>query len=127
MEWLQICKGETNRLTKDEAINELNLLEMAVRTPKAAEAVRLATNALIECEKYHWIPVDERLPEDDLPEGSPCKQIKVLVITKGFFNDATGVRSQLRKYEADRGWIWTRTCNISHWMYLPDKPNKVVK
>lgn len=114
-------------MTKDEAINELNLLEMAVRTPKAAEAVRLATHALNECEKYRWIPVEERLPEDDLPEGSSCRQIKVLVIVKGTFNDAVSIRSQLRKYETGRGWFWTRTCGVSHWMYLPDKPNKVVK
>ena len=33
-------------MTTEEVINELNLMEMVVRTPKAAEAVKIATAAL---------------------------------------------------------------------------------
>lgn len=72
-----------------------------------------------------WIPVTERLPEDDLPENSAVKQIKVLVAYKT--NGRWVIRTQIRKKghwygEPDR-WDWIKTSDpITHWMPLPEPP-----
>ena len=73
-----------------------------------------------------WIPVTERLPEDDLPKDSKAKQIKVLVAYMR--NGNWVVRSNMRKkgkwyYEPDR-WSWSVSDPITHWMPLPEPPKE---
>ena len=73
-----------------------------------------------------WIPVSERLPEDDLPKDSKRKSIKVLVTYK----TPTGipvVRTQVREKEpwyGHKGWDWTKSGPITHWMPLPEPPQE---
>lgn len=73
-----------------------------------------------------WIPVTEKLPEDDLPKGSTAKQIKVLVAYKRR-NCSWVVRTQLRQkgrwYGQPNEWDWSVSDPISHWMPLPEPPN----
>ena len=72
-----------------------------------------------------WIPVTERLPEDDLPKGSTAKQIKVLVAYKRR-NCSWVIRTQLRQkgrwYGRPNEWDWSVSDPISHWLPLPEPP-----
>ena len=73
-----------------------------------------------------WIPVTERLPEDDLPKGSKVKQIKVLTALKSD-NGVRTVRSQMRYrctwYSDSEPWTWKYSgSKITHWMPLPEPP-----
>lgn len=73
-----------------------------------------------------WIPVTERLPEDDLPKGSTAKQIKVIVAYKRR-NCSWVIRTQLRQkgrwYGRPNEWDWSVSDPISYWMPLPEPPN----
>ena len=76
-----------------------------------------------------WIPVSERLPEDDLPKGSKVKQIKVLTALKSDKGVRT-VRSQMRYrctwYSDSEPWTWKCSgSEITHWMPLPEPPKEV--
>lgn len=73
-----------------------------------------------------WIPVTDRLPENDLEKDSKVKIIKVL----GFYKTSMGVpvvRTQIRqkgrRYNRD-GWSWAKTDPITHWMPLPEPPHE---
>ena len=73
---------------------------------------------------HKWIPVTERLPEDDLPKDSKVKNIKVL----GFYKTSMGVpvvRTQTRqkwwRHHRD-AWVWGKSDPITHWMPLPEPP-----
>ena len=74
-----------------------------------------------------WIPVTERLPEDDLVKDSEVKLIKVLV----YYKTSMGVpvvRTQIRQKgrRGDRGrWCWAKFEPITHWMPLPEPPKEV--
>lgn len=75
-----------------------------------------------------WIPVTERLPEDDLPKGSKVKQIKVLTALKSDKGVRT-VRSQMRYrctwYSDSEPWTWKYSgSEITHWMPLPEPPKE---
>ena len=73
-----------------------------------------------------WIPVSERLPEDDLPKDSKRKSIKVLVTYKTS-NGVPVVRTQVREKEPwfnSMGWDWTKSEPITHWMPLPEPPKE---
>lgn len=76
--------------------------------------------------KLRWIPVAERLPEDDLPKDSTAKQIKVLVAYKRR-NCSWVIRTQLRQkgrwYGRPNEWDWSVSDPISHWLPLPEPPN----
>lgn len=78
-----------------------------------------------------WIPVEERLPEDDAPAGR--KQITVMVTTK-----AGKVTIASRVFEPERDycgkvyparWLWSRWLNnhVTHWMPLPKPPKEEKK
>ena len=74
-----------------------------------------------------WIPVTERLPEDDLVEDSEVKLIKVLAFYKtsmGVPVVRTQIRQKVRRYNRDR-WSWAKTDPITHWMPLPEPPKEV--
>lgn len=79
-----------------------------------------------EDSKPKWIPVSERLPEDDLPKDSKRKSIKVLVTYKTS-NGVPVVRTQVREKEPwfnSKGWDWTKAEPITHWMPLPEPPKE---
>lgn len=84
-----------------------------------------------ECGKFKlrsgWIPVTERLPEEDLPKDSTSKQIKVLVAYKRG-NCSWVIRTQLRKkgqwYRRPDEWDWSVSDPITHWMPLPEPPKE---
>jgi hypothetical protein len=74
-----------------------------------------------------WIPVTERLPEDDLPKGSKVKQIKVLTALKSDKGVRT-IRSQMRyrmTWYNSAPWAWKCSgSEITHWMPLPEPPKE---
>lgn len=76
--------------------------------------------------ELRWIPVTEKLPENDLPKGSTAKQIKVLVAYKRR-NCSWVIRTQLRQkgrwYGQPNEWDWSVSDPISHWLPLPEPPN----
>ena len=71
-----------------------------------------------------WIPVTERLPEDDLPQDSKAKQIKVLVayMRNGNWVVRTNLRKKGQWYKKPDEWSWSVSDPISHWMPLPEPP-----
>lgn len=74
-----------------------------------------------------WIPVTERLPEDDLPKDSKKKVIKVLVAyqtSTGVWVVRTNTRQKERWYKS-KNWDWAVTNPITHWMPLPEPPKEV--
>ena len=73
-----------------------------------------------------WIPVTERLPEDDLVENSEVKLLKVLVFYKtsmGVPVVRTQIRQKGRRYHRDE-WSWAKFEPITHWMPLPEPPKE---
>lgn len=83
-----------------------------------------------EVQQMRWIPVEERLPEDNFPTGR--KQITVMVATKaGKVTIASRVYELERKYrgkEYPARWVWSRWLNnyITHWMPLPKLPKEEI-
>ena len=74
-----------------------------------------------------WIPVTEKLPEDDLPKDSKVKQIKVLVAykTNGRWVERTQIRVKGYWFREPDKWSWAKTSDpISHWMPLPEPPKE---
>ena len=71
-----------------------------------------------------WIPVTERLPEDDLPKDSTSKQIKVLVayMRNGNWVVRTNLRQKGQGWRKPDQWGWSVSDPISHWMPLPEPP-----
>lgn len=74
-----------------------------------------------------WIPVTERLPEDDLPKDTDRKQIRCLVAT-----DKGTVKARVRqRYQTKKNgrwclspWEWNKNlfARPTHWMPLPEPP-----
>lgn len=116
--WTALCEyGRTPcPVVTQDIIDRLAAYEDTGFTPEEVQAMR-------------WIPVEERLPEDDTPTGR--KQITVLVATKG-----RKVTIASRVFEAERTWYdgtilpakwsWSRWMNgyVTHWMHLPKAPKE---
>lgn len=95
---------------------------------EAQEYHQLCAEAL---ERSRWIPVTERLPEDDLPADSVRQQLKVLVAIKkenGSYVIRTQTRVRQKFYAAKRfgNWYWGKHAygDVTHWMPLPNKPKE---
>lgn len=73
-----------------------------------------------------WFSVTERLPEDDLPQDSKAKQIKVLVayMRNGNWVVRTNLRKKGQWYKKPDEWSWSVSDPITHWMRLPEPPEK---
>ena len=78
--------------------------------------------------KQEWIRVDERLPEDTIPDDYKHKTIKVLVAIRG--KNGVTIRTQQRfldyAYRDDKRtafWTWRFSGgDVTHWMPLPEAP-----
>lgn len=84
-------------------------------------------NDLKKSAEQIWIPVTERLPEDDLPKYSKAKQIKVLTASKSD-NGVITVRSQMRfrmTWYKSAPWAWKSSgSEVTHWMPMPEPPKE---
>lgn len=68
-----------------------------------------------------WIPVTERLPEDDIPQGR--KMVTVFVCS-----EARRVQIASRVYWPEKDeWRWSKMMNnyVAHWMPLPEPPEVI--
>ena len=91
-------------------------------------------DALPLADEPRWIPVTERLPEDDYLPLDKAVQIKVLVcnINTGKRSIRTLSRQRVQSRTRENGecrWIWrwewsknVRDADITHWMPLPELP-----
>ena len=71
---------------------------------------------------FRWIPVTERLPEEDLQNESKAKQIKVLTAYKTG-NGCLVTKTQLRR-KGRHFWYWGVSESVTHWMPLPYAPKE---
>ena len=75
-----------------------------------------------------WIPVEKRLPEDDLPADSDRRSIKVLVCSAKDSKNSIKTMTRLRNKLPDgrmTEWSWGRwRKNITHWMPLMELPQE---
>lgn len=90
-----------------------------------------AEKACVEfIQKSEWISIDERLPEDTIPDDYKYNTIKVLVAIKG--KNGVTIRTQQRFldyiYRDDKRsafWTWRFSGgDVTHWMPLPEHPKK---
>lgn len=98
---------ETWMLDAADAIEELNKdLNFQIR----------AVRAEIESVKPHWIPVDERLPENPgeyLVTYNPC-----------VWNSVTQkVRVGIDSFRGKTAWAKRKYQHVTHWMKFPEPPN----
>ena len=78
-----------------------------------------------------WVSVEERMPEDDLPEGTNRLQIKVLVAIKAKNGYTVRTQNRIRQEqswsnkEPFTAWYWKFSHGeVTHWMPLPAPPGK---
>lgn len=100
------------------------------KTGKMCGVVQREAEALYNTDyrKQEWISVEERLPEDTIPDDYKYKTIKVLVAIKG--KNGVTIRTQERfldyTYRDDKRtafWTWRFSGgNVTHWMPLPEAP-----
>ena len=74
-----------------------------------------------------WIPVTERLPEDDLPEDSKRREIRCFVATnKGSVKTCVRMRHITKRNGewCHTAWVWSKDdfAKPTHWMPLPTPP-----
>ncbi len=78
----------------------------------------------LEDGKPKWIPVTERLPEDDLPKNTKKRMIRCLVYTdKGTVKPC--VRQRWEHFDGQLvPWQWSKDlyAKPTHWMYYPQPP-----
>lgn len=78
-----------------------------------------------------WVSVEERMPEDDLPEGTNRLQIKVLVAIKAKNGYTVRTQNRIRQEqswsnkEPFTAWYWKFSHGeVTHWMPLPVPPDR---
>lgn len=103
---------QTRQLAEKELVLLKTVEEFVEKTPK-------------------WISVEDRLPEDDLPEGSKVKSIKVFVAIKAKNGITMRTQTRYRRTLFDtRGepffdWEWRYSAGkVTHWMNLPESPEE---
>lgn len=90
-------------MTNEEAIDELKRIRHH-GTERLIKALEIAISAL---ESQRWIPVEERLPEDD----------ETIIVYKPLAKGTT-IEMQITQ-----GWCLNPTI-MSHWMPLPQPPKE---
>lgn len=132
---IQQLEREKEELVKNKLLSEGISLDLR-KVVKVCEGELLvaALNMISDMQAAapKWISVEDRLPEDDLPEGSEVKLIKVLVAIKA--KNGVTVRTQTRHqrtlYDTRRepffDWEWRYSAGkVTHWMKLPEPPKGV--
>lgn len=120
-------------MTREEAIERIEDHMMVHRMGKyphlkIKEALDLALSALRGLTQNDWVRVEDKLPENDVPENTV--QVSVLVLT-----DRGTVKIKNRRYHPARiyygkfypeRWDWGtfNDDHITHWMPLPVPPEK---
>lgn len=119
-EAIRILDPETTgeALAEIEYYNGFNGRNAAVQA--VSDACVLAVAAIREHEQRRWIPVTDRLPEDDhdvliVGSGSPVKNVRL------------ENSLEIARFSKDEGWIlecWPdwETPIVTHWMPLPEPP-----
>ena len=83
--------------------------------------------AALAVDRNKWIPVAERLPEDDLPVDSDIKAIDVLVAVKRLDGVVYRKVACRERFLSGNGWRWfifEPQGSIIYWMPLPDGPDE---
>lgn len=120
-------------MTREEAIKRIEdhmTVHRMGKYPhlKIKEALDLALSALRGLTQNDWVSVEDKLPENDVPENAV--QVSVLVLT-----DRGAVKIKNRTYHPARiyygkfypeRWDWGtfNADHITHWMPLPVPPEK---
>ena len=109
-------------------VNHHRVFRLLEEAAAALEQLQ-SENEKLKAQVPKWIPVEERLPEDDAPTGR--KIITVMVATKG---GKVTIASRVFKAERTRydgtispaNWSWSRWSNnyVTHWMPLPSPPKE---
>ncbi len=99
-----------------------------------ADAAKTITELLDRAERAEnqladagWISVEDRLPEDDLPEDSKRQRVTVLVCVNGKTVSLASriVKSPVYKTVHERIWAWSKDkSHVTHWMPLPKPPKE---
>lgn len=110
---------------RDATAEERNITRQYIREHSSHMGVNFWDDSSNE---HAWIPVEKRLPEDDLPSDSDRRSIKVLVCSikdgKNSIKTMTRLRNKLRDGTMTE-WSWGRwRKNITHWMPLVDLPQE---
>jgi hypothetical protein len=122
-------------MSREKQIEDIqNTLIKIAKQPIMIEGLEHWSDAIAEalynanCRKQEWISVEERLPEDTIPDDYKHKTIKVLVAIRG--KNGVTIRTQQRfldyTYRDDKRtafWTWRFSGgDVTHWMPLPEAP-----
>lgn len=115
----------------------LDLIIKAKRTdPETGSFAEWLAEYLVEhlptlTQPNEWVSVEDRLPEDDLPEGTNRLQIKVLVAIKAKNGYTVRTQNRIRQEqswsnkEPFTAWYWKFSHGEdTHWMPLPSPPDR---
>lgn len=115
----------------------LDLIIKAKRTdPETGSFAEWLAEYLVEhlptlTQPNEWVSVEDRLPEDDLPEGTNRLQIKVLVAIKAKNGYTVRTQNRIRQEqswsnkEPFTAWYWKFSHGeVTHWMPLPSPPDR---
>lgn len=104
----------------DELIGELYLVASKTQSSCRRKLLVKAADAIEELSKPRWIPVTERLPEND-------QDVLVMVHWRDYQED---MMCYGRKYKT-RWYLWNgelgeilKGFDITHWMPLPEPPKE---
>ena len=121
-------------MTREEAIWYLTPIAESASLERYKEALSMAVAALREKEERRWIPVTERLPEEDGDylvfkrfAGNAWSDVVSFAKDGRQVSECTFVEKwQNVWYYYDSEWGYIRTDAVTHWMPLPEPPEKAI-